>query len=386
MREFSVVTGGPLFRIYRRARLSGEALQLVIRRVVCLAALVWIPLLVLSALEGRAWGGTREPFLMDLELHARLLIALPLLVAGEPLIHRLMCIAVREFTERGLVPAASLVGFEAAVATASRLRDSWLAELVIALLVYVVGVGLVWHELIAPRIDTWYRGLPGGVPHVTLAGWWYGLVSLPLFQFILLRWYYRLGIWVWLLCRVVRNGLALVPTHPDRCGGLGFLGEFTWALEPLLLAHGVLLAGVAASGIFFEERILTDYWPALLLLALLVFAIVLGPLLIFIPVLVRAKQVGLSEYGALAQAYVRQFDTKWLRDVSPGKPLLGSADIQSLADMGNSYAVIADMRVLPVSRKAIVWLSLITVAPIAPLLLTLVSIPEILQLVLKGLG
>jgi hypothetical protein len=386
MREFSVVTGGPLFHIYRRAHLSGEALQLANRRMVCVVALVWVPLLVLSVLEGNAWSGVREPFLLDAELHARLLIALPLMVGGERLLHRLMCVAVREFTECGLIPAGSLVRFEAAVTSARRLKDSRLAELVILLLVYTIGVGLLWRDLIALHIDTWYRKLPDGVPHVTLAGWWYGLVSLPLFQFILFRWYYRLGIWAWLLWKVTRTRLALVPTHPDRCGGLGFLGEFTWALAPLLLAHGVLLAGVAASGIFFDERILTQYWPALLLLAMLIFCIVLGPLLTFIPVLVRTKQVGLREYGALAQAYVRQFDTKWLREIAPSDPLLGSSDIQSLADMGNSYAVIADMRPLPVSRAVIVGLSLVTVAPIAPLILTLISIHQLLALLLKGLG
>ena len=71
---------------------------------------------------------------------------------------------------------------------------------------------------------------------------------------------------------------------------------------------------------------------------------VLGPLLVFAPRLAAAKRNGLREYGMLAKRYTDEFDHKWLRSgVPPDEPLIGSADIQSLADLGTSFEVIKDM-------------------------------------------
>ena len=46
-------------------------------------------------------------------------------------------------------------------------------------------------------------------------------VSVPLFQFILLRWYFRIFIWARFLWQVSRIDLAYAPAHPDRLGGSG---------------------------------------------------------------------------------------------------------------------------------------------------------------------
>jgi hypothetical protein len=385
--DFSVVLGGPLFRAYRLTHLSGEALELATRRVVVVSLFAWVPLLVLSAFEGSAWSGVKEPFLRDPDVQARLLIALPMMIAGELLVHRRMSLAAREFLRRGLVTDAGRPRFEAAIASALRLRNSSLAEFLLLALVYLLGITVIWHSVSALDIDSWYRHPDGDAYHVTIAGWWYRLVSLPLFQFILYRWYLRLGVWAWLLWKVVRTGLDLLPTHPDRCGGLGFLGESTYALVPLLAAHGTLFAGVAASGIAFEGRTLAEYWPGVILLATLVFLIALGPLLVFVPTLLRTKINGLQEYGLLAQHYVHDFDRKWVHDNAvAAEPLLGTSDLQSLADLGNSYQVIAGMGLMPITRETLVRLAGATLVPLVPLVLSLFSVRELLTLVLKGLG
>ena len=61
------------------------------------------------------------------------------------------------------------------------------------------------------------------------------------------------------------------------------------------------------------------------------------------------------------------------------EPLLGSADIQSLADLGNSYGVVQDMRIVPITRDALLRLVGATLAPIVPLALTLMSLEELLR-------
>lgn len=381
--DFSVVLGGPLYQAYRRAHLSGPALELAVRRVIVITAITWVPLFVLSIATGTFSGGTQQPFALAIDVHARLLIALPLLIATECTVHSRLRITVQQFLERGLVPARAQPQFEAALAAAQRLRNSVLAEVILIAFVYFVGITVIWRGVGQLQVDTWYRQVSNGA-HITLPGWWYFFVSLPAFQFLLFRWYYRLLVWSWFLWKVSRGPLELVPTHPDRCGGLGFLGLSTLALVPLLFAHGTLFAGVAGAGILFEKRELVSYWPELLAATVVLLTVALSPLMIFMPTLFRTKRNGLMEYGALGQRYVRDFDRKWVRGRTPHEPLLGAADIQSLADLANSFEVISDMRLLAVNRRTVLALALAVLLPLVPLIFTVFSPREVIAMLWKG--
>jgi hypothetical protein len=383
--DFSVVLGGPLFQLVARARLSGDALELVRRRIIVISLFAWLPLLILSVLGGRAWGdAVRVPFLMDIAVHVRFLLALPLLIVAELVVHQRMRPVVRQFLERGLIPDASRARFDAAMASALRLRNSVLAEVLLIAFVYLVGVLYLWPQHVALNVPTWYAVPTGGGRQLSPAGWWFVYASLPLFQFILLRWYFRLFIWIRFLWQVTRSRLSLVPTHPDRAGGLGFLSLTVTAFMPLLMPHGALLAGTIANRIFFEGARLPDFKVELVVVLAFLLLVVLGPLLLFTPHLALARRVGLREYGTLAQRYVREFDDKWLRGRAPAdEPLVGSADIQSLADLGNSFELVRSMRVVPFTRDVVLQLAVITLLPVVPLLLTMVSLEELLKTLLK---
>ena len=383
--DFSLILGGPLFQLMRRTRLSGDVAELVSRRVIALALITWLPLLVLSIAEGRAWGeSVKVPFLLDVDVHARFLLALPLLIFAELVVHQRMRPMVGEFVTRRLVPEKARWRFDAAITSAMRLRNSVLAEVLLIAFVYGVGVLVIWRSYSAIEVPTWYGRTLGGKLHPTLAGWWFGCVSLPLIQFILLRWYFRLFIWTRFLWQVSRIELNLVPTHPDRAGGLGFLSIVTYAFAPLLAAQGVLLAGVMANKIFYASAKLTDFKMELVAMVTMMLSFVLVPLLVFIPRLVRTKRVGLVEYGAFAQRYVREFDEKWLRGGAPAdEPLAGSGDIQSLADLGNSFEIVKGMKPVPFGKDTLLQLAVISLAPVAPLVLTMIPLGELLDRFLK---
>jgi len=383
--DFSVVLGGPLYQLVARAHLSGDALERLRRRVIVISLAAWLPLLILSMLGGRLWGdAVRVPFLVDIEVHARFLLALPLLIVAELVVHQRMRPVARQFLERGLIPERSRVRFDLAMASAVRLRNSVVAEVLLIALVYLVGVLYVWPRYIALNVPTWYAVPTEGGRQLSPAGWWFVYVSLPLFQFMLFRWYFRVFVWMRFLWQVTRCDLSLVPTHPDRAGGLGFLSGTVIAFAPLLLAHGVLLAGLIADRIFFHAARLPDFKAELAVLVAFLLLIVLGPLLLFTPHLGLARRVGLREYGTLAQRYVREFDDKWLRGGAPAdEPLVGSADIQSLADLGNSFEFVRSMRLVPFTRDTVFQLAGITLLPVVPLLLTMVSLEELVQRLLK---
>jgi len=300
--DFSLVLGGPLFQLFRKAHLTGGALELVRQRIIILSLLAWLPLLVLSALEGHALGGNvAVPFLLDVDVHIRFLVALPLLIVAELVVHQRMRFVVRQFLERNLIPKTALPRFEAAIASALRLRNSVLAEVLLIAFVYVVGVLIIWRHYMALTASTWYAAPTVEGSKLSFAGMWYGYLSLPLFQFVLLRWYFRLFIWTRFLWQVSRIELSLVPTHPDRVGGLGFLANTVYAFTPLAVAHGALLAGLIANRIFYVGAALPEFKIEIAVLVVFLMCVVLGPLLVFAPQLAQAKRTGNREYGTLAE-------------------------------------------------------------------------------------
>jgi hypothetical protein len=383
--DLALEIGGPLFQLFRKAHLSGDAPSLVRRRIMVTSLFAWLPLLILSSLSGKAWDGdVSVPFLLDIEVHVRFLVALPLLIFAEMVVHQRLRPIVWQFLERDLIAESSRARFEEALPAAARLRNSVAAEVLLIAIVYFVGVIYIWPQYGALDVATWYATPEDGARQLSAAGWWFVYVSIPLFQFMLLRWYFRLFIWIRLLWHVSRCELKLLPTHPDRAGGLGFLTNTPVAFAPLLAAHGALLAGLIANQIFFQGATLTDFKVDLVAFVAVLLIAVLGPLLLFVPHLSKARRVGLREYGTLAQRYARAFDDKWLRGgAAAGEPLLASADIQSLADMGSSFDVIREMNLVPFRKDAVLQLAVITLLPVAPLLLTMMPLEELFKRVLQ---
>jgi AcrR family transcriptional regulator len=379
--DFSLVLGGPLFQLLRRSHLSGDTLELIRQRIVVIALLAWLPLLALAALEGQALGGRAAiPFLLDVDVHVRFLVTLPLLIVAELVVHQRMRLVVPQFLERNLIPASALPRFDAAIASAFRLRNSVLAEVLLIAFVYIIGVLLLWRHYVALTTITWYAMPTAEGLKLSVTGLWYAYVSLPIFQFLLVRWYYRIFIWIRFLWQVSRIQLSLIPTHPDRVGGLGFLPNAVFAFMPLAVAHGALLAGLIANRIFYVGAALPDFKIEISVLAVFLLCLVLGPLLVFSPQLAQAKRIGNREYGALAERYVREFDAKWLRGGAPADaPLVGSSDIQSLADLANSFEVVRTMQIAPITRDALIRLVVATLAPVVPLALTMMPLEELLR-------
>jgi hypothetical protein len=381
--DFSLVTGGPLFQFFLRAHLAGSALELLRRRIFVITAIAWLPLLLLSLKDLFSSPGV-ESFLGDVEVHTRFLVALPVLILAERIVHSRLTPLVPRFVERRIVVPEDLPRFDRAIESAVRLRNSNVMELGLVVVVYTVGLWL-WGSRIPPLSATWYA-MPGGRWHLTPAGYWYVFVSLPIVQFVLLRWYLRIFIWFHFLWQVSRLNLHLVATHPDRCAGLAFLSRSSYAYAPLLFAQGAMLAGVVASRVLYHGQKLMSFRMQIGgFVVFFVFA-VLCPLLMFTPKLARAKRKGLAEYGQIAQDYVDEFAQKWVnREGSQGEELLGSGDIQSLADMGNSYSIVSEMRSIPVRLNDVTRLAAATAAPFVPLLLTVFSLEELVMRLVKVL-
>jgi hypothetical protein len=376
--EFSPVLGGPFFQLLRRTHLTGDALELLYRRVLVILLIAWMPLLILASLSE----GGRLSFLRDVEVQVRFLIALPILIAAEMVVHSRIRSAVHRFVERRIVMPDDLPRFNKAIESAIRVRNSYVVELILIVLVYTFGLWL-WNSRIPIVSPTWYA-MPGGRWHLTTAGYWYVFLSIPIVQFVLLRWYLRLFLWYRLLWQVSRINLNLIATHPDRCAGLGFLGKSAYAFGPILFAQGAMLAGIVASRVLYRGESLQSFRLQIGGFVAFFVLSILGPLAMFTPRLAIAKRRGLASYGQLAQDYVEGFERKWIdHDPPPKEDLLGAADVQSLADLSNGYSVVTSMRPVPFGLDDIARLAAAAAAPFLPLLLTVLSPEELILRLVK---
>jgi hypothetical protein len=383
--ESPLTEGGPGDALMKRLRLiRPEFGAASARTAISLAAITWLPLLVFSFIEGLGLAGTKIPFVYDLAAHVRFLVAVPILVLAEIPVGRRLREIAEQFLNAGLVREGDQKQFAICVFDTVRFYDWRLAELILIVLAYVTSYSAISMTPLQNGSMWFERSSAVGLSPV---GYYYAFVALPIFHFLMYRWAFGLIVWTRFLWRVARLDLFLTPTHPDGAGGLGFLGRGSIPFGIILFALSSVVSAAIANRILFGSAKLEDFevtYGTAMMLVLLLFAM---PLLVFAPKLIRLKQDGLIRYGALASQYTQQFDNKWVdgRGASE-EPLLGAADIQSLADLGNSYELIRKMRVVPIALKDFIAIALPGVIPVLPLLATVMPVSEIFKGILRLLG
>lgn len=382
---FSIVEGGSTHKLIKRlSRRRPE--QVFQRTAVFCAAICWLPLMILSVIEGVAWGGdVGIPFFYDIASHARFLIAVPLLVIAESIIGPRLDDVALHFIRSGRVAEEDHGAFIDAIREGARLRDSKWAEAAVVLVAYLSAVAGMM--IFAPTISNWAWKITESGVHYTPAAWWYAIVSIPIFQFLFYRWLLRMFIWSRFLYRVSRLKLKLVPTHPDRAGGIAFVGANQRYFGIIAFAFGAVFSGVFGNEVLYESLPLNALRTPAIASAVVIVFLVQMPGYFFLSLLRKTKRRGIFEYGELALEYSTEFEEKWIRGQRPPREeLMGSGDIQSLADLGNSYSVIADMKIVPFPFKTSLWLAAAFLVPILPLFLTEMPLEEILETILKLLA
>jgi hypothetical protein len=379
-KEFSLVRGGLLYKLLVYMRLMRPDLEPLYYRAIFFGLLTWLPLLILSAMQGMALGGSiKVPFLYDLTELVRFLLAVPLLIMAERVVDNRSNEVIRHFIDSDLIEDKDIPQYEAIVRQIMRMVKAIPVEGVIVVLVilYTLFLRMEFSEV----SSTWqFLVTPSGQER-TPAGWWYLTVSIPIFQFLMARWLYRYLLWCWFLWRVSRLELRLISTHPDRVGGLAFLGVLQVKFCPIIFALASVVSAYIGREILFGGASLQHYQmmiPGDIILLVIIF---LGPYLVFSVQLFRAKVRGFLAYSALANDYTFSFHRKWIGKENPnGEQLLGTSDIQSLADISNSFAIVRDMRIVPFDlRTTIIPFAACAVIPFLPLLLLVFPLEEIVM-------
>jgi hypothetical protein len=383
--QFSLVQGGPIYRFQQAIHMAMPEQSGVVKRALLTTLITWFPLLVLSLFQGRAFGSQVQiPFLYDFAAAVRFLIALPILVIAEAVIDPRVKHAVKHFVKSGLVGMEDVPPFEEAILRTNKLRDSRIPALIILLAAFVPSIWYKETELLKTGVSTWHTIVSSSGERLSLAGWWFGFVSLPLFRVLLFRWVWMISLWAGFLRRVAKIDLDCVATHPDKFGGLGFLTEAQFLFGVIAFAASAVLAGAFGNSIAYQGASVDSLKFLIIAACVLCVVLLSAPLLVLTPKLEKVKRKATYDYGVLGTAYTQAFDTKWIRGLSPEhEPLLGTADIQSLADLSNSFSVIREMKIVLIDKKLFVGLAIFAALPMVPLILIATPADQLIRAVLK---
>ncbi len=368
---FSLVDGGPLCALLRRfgwTRPDGRIDNL--RACIVLVAVAWGPLLV-ATLSARVMTGHSLP--IDWGVHARVLVAIPLLLRADASLHERTRFVIDQFVLDGWV-ANQEERFDGIVTRGRRHRDAVLPEVVLFGVALAASQIVVWNLGGMPfvrRLVTMDRSL-------VAARWWYALVALPLFQFLVYRALWRWAVWIQMLWRLSRLRLQPIAMHPDLAGGLEFLSWPSVGFSHVIAALSATQAGVWADRVLYAGVKVTELKSQALVFAVAALVVALGPLLVVSGRLWRCQIEGQHDYGSLATDYTRLFHARWIAR-RERTDLLGNADIQSLADLANGYEVVSKMRFVPFGPRAVIAIAAAALGPMLPVALLGVPLHELLS-------
>jgi hypothetical protein len=383
--HFNLIRGGWVYRIQAWLKLVIQDPHHVWSRILIGWCITWLPLFVLTGAQGDLIGnGLAIPFLLDYATNIRFLVTLPILLYAQVVIERRTKEAVTHFVESELVSNEELPAFEEVIHRTLRLRDSRVASVILIVISFVPS--LLLRGLGAEDVTTASWRNPSAAGHS--AAWIYAsLVSMPVYRILLFRWIFLMGVWATFLWRATRLPLRCVPSHPDGSAGLGFLGHTQLFFGPVLFAASAVTAGSYANQIAYAGSSVEKLKFAMLGFCFFAIVIAIAPLLVVVPRLFQIKEDGLLDYHTLGVDYTWQFDRKWIHRTQPAKEeLLGTGDIQSLADLNNSVAVVREMNIWLLDREVLLGLAIPAVLPMLILLATALPAEKLVETLMHLIG
>jgi len=370
------LTSGPLWSdlLWRGQRKSGRS---AVIRLLIIAAAAWLPLFLLTLFDGTAFGSVKRPLIADFVPYARFVIAIPLLLAAEWMVNARTGTVVRYLGNSTLIETRDRAAWETALNKLMCTGDSRVAGWVIVVLAWGVSVaGISEHGHLNTVSSSWYRSSLG---NLSVAGWYYALVSLPFYFLLIYRWFWRATIWVLFLRRVAAIPLRIQPTHPDLCGGLGVLWRGQVAFFGVALGLGTAVAGNLANDIVYQGSTFSAEQISIAAFIALATILIFLPLLLFTPMMTRAKEHAIPRYAALGDDLSDQFREKWIEQSEADARLIDSADASAVADYGAAYDTVSQMNVIPIRRQGVIAGALMLCIPFVPLLLLEMPLAEIFK-------
>jgi hypothetical protein len=289
---------------------------------------------------------------------------------------------VRHLRQSGLLDVAGLTQLDEIIAKGRRWRDSWWPELLIIVAVYS-SIALIFsahmHE------DRPWALAGQGAGHLLPAGWYYAFVSQLVYQFLIGLSLWKWLLWCYFLFRLARLNLQLVPTHPDKHAGIGFLGLSPMGIAPVTLATAAAIGANWRYEILNQGAHLAQFKLPAIVLLILVIVVAIGPLVFFVPKLAKVRREGILQYGTLGQLHSMDFHQKWIvHREGHEEEFLVAPEISTLTDYGSSYENIEKMQPFPVDKGAFLALAISVALPMFPTVLAEIPLAQVLKGLLEA--
>ncbi len=378
---FSPVENEAPLRWWRRLHLARAGELGTGRRAMLLAAIAWLPIALWALATGRLFGSTGEPLLVHYGIHVRCLIVIPLLIMAEEALHRGGRTIAQQFVTSGAVPPQLRPEFDAVLRDVARLRDTSLPW------VFAVGVAIAWAIADPPtaHVDEvkWAIGPDGAIG---FGAAWFAYVVRPLLTALLLGWLWRLFLVTWWMWRIARLPLALVATHPDRAGGIGFIKKLPRGFTLVTLALSAMMASRWAHEVVYHGALLTSFEMPLIAYVVLWSLALMLPLFALTPALYIARKRALPAYANLVGEQGRLIHRRWIEHKPVDDPsLLEPEGIGVAADAATLYESVQNMQFVPIGKHTLTAILVPMVIPFLVLPLLRFPIDAILAALFKAL-
>lgn len=316
-------------------------------------------------------------FVRDVATHVRFLFVLPILIFARSSINKSFHYTVEFFYQTKIVDDENKEPFERILTSLKKWSNSKIVDYV--LLFFVYALFFIQEENRRSDAD-FYAPWHIADNHITIAGWWYSLISLPILQLLLYRWFYTISLWIIFLRKISKLNFHLSALHPDSFGGLGFLRYTQLSFFPIALAFSALAAGFVNNMILFSGISISEYKIMLGSIVVMIFIVFVLPLTLLVPLLTRIRRTDYLKYSLESWPIARKFGEELLAYYQTGteKP-----DVSWHADMIGSFEKTENMKVNMVDKNILITFAFAVIIPFLPVLAQQVPLEEFLLNFLK---
>lgn len=377
--QFSLTDNGIITRVLRKLNLEHKRVLLALMAI----GITWLPLVVLSAMDGKLFSGTGLPFLKDIAIQGRILIGIPMLILIRPFVYRRIPRVLKYITEVIIALEERDKFITGALNRAKKSTDAGWSEIVILLIVIAFAVSptaQITTFISEHQSASWLFDENTGNSILSKAGNYAQYLSKPVFQFLLLRWLWRYLVWIALVFRISKMNLVLKPTHPDGSGGISiiFLAQRNFIL--LFVVCGMVISTVMIN--LFNGKMITFEAIRIEILGYIIFCIILllFPLVFFTRKLVRTKYEGQLELSEAATNLSQRYEEEWVNPMGKEKRIAeNTVDPSMQVDYSGVYILLQELRIIPVRLGDLMIMAISLFIPFIPIFFIQFSVVELLQ-------
>jgi hypothetical protein len=379
LNEFDLVESESGSRIFDKLHLGGSLWKLAL----IIFCLTWLPLFILSFMEGSLTSGSRLPFLKDISIQGRLLVGVPMMILIRKIVYRNVPPVLQYFSEALIYPDQQQKFLTGPLKEAKRSTNSRLAWVIFSL--FVIGISFINQKgtgIIGVPVenDSWFYSVEKGSQQLSSAGLWAKFFSLPVFQLLLLIWFWRYLVWTRLLYRISGMDLKLLPTHPDGSGGLGIFVIAQRNFIMFFITCGIVISCGMIGFLVYNTGSFELLKVEILGFVGLCVIILFSPLLFFAGKLFRTKREGLLELSMAGSGLSEKFEKNWVSPLGrKGQVADEPVDPSMQYDYSGIYLLLQSMRIIPIKPGDVVIASLLLFIPFIPVFFIQFSIIELLQ-------